>query len=627
MVIPAESARTVEGQLFDGLRRGRHCSRFAMSRKPRCPLSGQHTTGSFQIRAIAYHNCNDVQLFWRVSVSGADDAPLEGCLGFMIERQRRAKDGSWSPPEILRNKVAFVDQPPPNPSDPKDFSRPSSVWPFQRYEWTDHGANDGAVVQYNIHAVAPSPGGVIGETAMTSIAQSGWFGPIDVSAEAGEGAEAYFNRGFVMSQFMSRIMREKEWKVGDIKKHLKEIEEPTRRFLSGELRLALLRLLDEAINDPRMEFYLAIYELSDDELIGRLKLLKGRAHLVLSNGSDKKGDGNADARSVLNKAGVDVHDRILGSRGLGHNKFAVLTRSKDRQPLVVWTGSTNWSPSGLCTQVNNGILLTNEKIAQLYLDQWDRLVDAGDAFTSKLVAENAKSPRDEGATNVWFTRVRNKSKKNVDDGADIVALVNQVSAAKSMILYVMFQPGPEPLTTILQRGDNVYVRGVVSAVTASNKEKFQLSGIDMDAPNYQSELIQPDGIKQNFGAWLKEVTRGQFLMPFQNPGVGHAITHSKIIVIDPFADDCKVITGSHNFSAAASEQNDDNFIVVTGNKMLAEAYAVACLATYEHYAWRAYVKDKMDKGEPVWSHLSDDPGWQRTYLTRNRIRHLKTWCP
>lgn len=92
--------------------------------------------------------------------------------------------------------------------------------------------------------------------------------------------------------------------------------------------------------------------------------------------------------------------------------------------------------------------------------------------------------------------------------------------------------------------------------------------------------------------------------------------------IDPFSDDCKVVTGSHNFSGSASEQNDDNFVVVHGNRSLAEAYSVACLATYEHYSWRAYVKRQFDRGQVPWSHLSDDPAWQGRYLSASRKKHL-----
>jgi hypothetical protein len=147
------------------------------------------------------------------------------------------------------------------------------------------------------------------------------------------------------------------------------------------------------IDDPALDFYAALYELSDAELIGRLKLLAGRAHIVLANGSDRQGDGNADARLQLEGADVDVRDRLLGNKGLGHNKFAVVVRRNNRVPLRAWSGSTNWAATGLCTQLNNGIQFDDGRIARLYLDQWDRLGSAGSSFPTALVQANAQSPR------------------------------------------------------------------------------------------------------------------------------------------------------------------------------------------------------------------------------------------
>jgi len=590
------------------------------------PVTVTNTTNSVEIKLTAYHNCDDVQLFWRIGKDGQMDVPLPGCLGFMVERQRQDDQGNWVPVEILRNQVAFVDLPPQDPSDPAQRSQPSNIWPFQRYEWTDHGANNGETVRYRVSPVALPSGGTVGTTPLKPIAQSDWTPAIDVTGKADSEFEAYFNRGFVMSQFVSRIARKNGWKARDIKTHIADLQEPLRRFLSGELRLALLRLIDEVINDPLLELYAALYELSDDELIERLQHLRGRAHIVLANGSNKSGDGNKAARAALKKAKVDVHNRILGSKGLGHNKFAIAVEKKGEKPLKAWTGSTNWAATGLCTQANNGILINDAGVAAEYLAQWHRLADAGNDFPAELVSANAKSPHQAGGVDIWFTRVRNKSKKNTSPGIDIEALIEAVTGAKSMILYVMFQPGPEPLETILQRTTSIYVRGVVSTVTKNNEETFTLKGIDPQSHDYRTALIQPEGIVKSFSAWVTEVTRQQFLYPPQNPGVGHAITHSKMIVIDPFSDDCTVITGSHNFSASASEQNDDNFVVVRGNKALAEAYAVACLGTYEHYSWRAYVKSQADANKPIWSHLSTDPAWQASYLSPQRKQHLALWC-
>jgi len=583
-------------------------------------------TGNTELRLVAYHNCDDVELFWRVAVNGQADASIPAVLGFMLERQRKVAGGAWGGTEVIRNRVGFTEDPAVAPDENDGApSKPSNVWPFQCYDWTDHGANNGQTVRYRVSAMRLPAGGTVGETALESVADSGWTEAIAVDAAASPTLSAYFNRGMVMSQYVARIARLNGWSPTEIKNHIKELEEPLRRFLSGDLRQALLRLLDEVIDDPALEFYAALYELSDDELIGRLKLLRGRAHIVLSNGSDKNGDGNQDARTQLEDADVDVHDRLLASKGLGHNKFAIVVRRKNRIPLRAWTGSTNWAPTGLCTQLNNGIQFDDAAIGGLFLDQWDRLKDAGSSFPSALVQANAQSPRREKNVEVWFTRVRNKSTKNVGLGADLQALVDLVEGAKHAILYVMFQPGPQPLTSILQQASQRYVRGVVSTVIGSNVEAFKLAGIP--DKEYHTALVQPEGIGKSFAWWVKEVTRAQFLFPSQHPGIGHAITHAKMIVIDPLSDDNVVITGSHNFSGSASEENDDNFVVVTGNRALAEAYTVACLSTYRHYRWRAYVKDMVEQGKNPWDHLSTSPGWQAEYLTPARRAHLSMWCP
>jgi phosphatidylserine/phosphatidylglycerophosphate/cardiolipin synthase-like enzyme len=368
-------------------------------------------------------------------------------------------------------------------------------------------------------------------------------------------------------------------------------------------------------------------------------LLHERAHIVLSNGANKKDknkvdkdkesasdkkekvnkriDENLDTRIKLKSANLDIQDRLLTSDALGHNKFAVVVKTLGRKAIKAWSGSTNFTTTGLCTQLNNGILIENADVAQLYLDQWDRLKNAGYYFPPELISANAQSPRIVNNIDVWFSRVRNPSTKNTEPGIDIEALINHVNSAKEIILYVMFEPGPEPLESILKLSDKLYVRGVVSTLTSSNEETFRLKGIDTNSVEYKTALIQPEGIGQDFAGWVKEVSHHEFLS-----SIGFAITHAKMIVIDPFSDDCKVITGSHNFSKSASEGNDENFVVIHGNKELAEAYAVACLSTYAHYRWRSYLQDHSKN---PWEYLSDDPGWQNKYLTSLRYKESELW--
>jgi phosphatidylserine/phosphatidylglycerophosphate/cardiolipin synthase-like enzyme len=47
-----------------------------------------------------------------------------------------------------------------------------------------------------------------------------------------------------------------------------------------------------------------------------------------------------------------------------------------------------------------------------------------------------------------------------------------------------------------------------------------------------------------------------------------------------------VITGSHNLGFKASYSNDENILIIRGDRAVAEAYAAHVLDVYEHYRWR-----------------------------------------
>jgi phosphatidylserine/phosphatidylglycerophosphate/cardiolipin synthase-like enzyme len=591
-------------------------------------ITSSNSQNGFTIKLKAYHDCDNVHLCWRVLNTNEKDSPLNGCLGFKIERQR-FKNNEWQPSEILRNRVGFANEI-IDLDDPNQASKPSSIRPFQRYDWTDHGANINETVRYKVVAMDIGQSNNLGTETLTEILDSGWTDKIEVSSNAGDGISVFFNRGTVMSQYVARIARENHWSAVDIRKHISEIEEPLRLYLSGELRNALIKILDDTIANPFYSIYAALYELSDKELIDKLCLIKARANIVLADGSSSRQedghtiyvDGNKNAREKLNSAGVNVFDRMLKSKGLGHNKFLIVIDNRTDSPLLVWTGSTNWSPTGLCTQLNNGVLIENADVASIYYDQWKQLREAEDGFPATLVTSNSNSPKKAGNIDIWFTRVK-RPKPAASLAIDIAALKEIIDNAEKSIHYVMFQPGLEPLKSIFDRRNEIYVRGVVSTLIATNKEKFTLT----DGTPYTMDLKQPEGVGRNFKWWIKEVTRGQFIPYNGRPGIGHAITHTKMIVVDPFTDNCKVITGSHNFSKSASVENDENFIVIQNNRNLAEHYAVASMAIYNHYRWRAYLKDKFDSGEEIWSHLSSDPVWQSNYLRSQRlIKHLDIWC-
>ncbi|UIF88090.1 hypothetical protein KAF44_19405 (plasmid) [Cupriavidus necator] len=123
--------------------------------------------------------------------------------------------------------------------------------------------------------------------------------------------------------------------------------------------------------------------------------------------------------------------------------------------------------------------------------------------------------------------------------------------------------------------------------------------------------------------WAATVTRKEFLTR-QGGVVGYAIVHSKLIVVDPFTNPV-VVTGSHNFSGSASENNDDNFIIVRGNQELALHYATHILSVYHHYRWLAYVSDLQKKGMQPGGFLLETGDWQKAQLNSATKRELDFW--
>jgi phosphatidylserine/phosphatidylglycerophosphate/cardiolipin synthase-like enzyme len=90
-----------------------------------------------------------------------------------------------------------------------------------------------------------------------------------------------------------------------------------------------------------------------------------------------------------------------------------------------------------------------------------------------------------------------------------------------------------------------------------------------------------------FDRWLGEIDR------ITNPVNVHWI-HLKFMLVDPLSNDPTVVTGSANFSDASTSTNDENMIVITGNRRVADIYFGEYMRLYSHYAFREAVKIFLD---------------------------------
>ncbi len=573
-----------------------------------------------------YSNEDDALLFWSIA------QPIPECRGFAIRRRIKRKGARETVEDFLPNRTGFANE--KVEARPKegqgDVTKPSSEWPIQRFSWTDHDANSGDMVAYQVIPVIRDKAGSL---ELLEPEASPWSPKKKLSTSRSR-YKPFFNRGFVMSQFMSRYLAENKLSLQDFKARIGEKDDKTiRQFLSGGIRLALLKELETARREGG-QIYAALFELSDDELIEALCKLKDRANVVLANGAiqpqkgetsqdARKRDENEAARKRLLAKGVDVKveeiNRFIAPGALGHNKFLVRT-DKTGKPVATWTGSTNWAPTGLCTQVNNALLIEDTDVAQVYLDQWHALRAAGSLFPKPFVINNSKPKRigedkpGQVRSTIWFTRT--------NQAVDLDALREEVKKAREGILFLMFMPGAAGLygdVAARSAEPNLYVRGVVSELPHGRGDESAVDVALVDGTNRTSlhlDIIQPEGVQNPMANFAAEVTHKQFLA-----NVGHAIIHSKVLVIDPFSPDPVVITGSHNFSSSASSKNDENFIIVRGDHALAEAYAVNIFGAYAHYRWRAYLSET----NKPFNGLADNDKWLAPKLKASQ-RDLQFWC-
>jgi hypothetical protein len=540
-----------------------------------------------EIRALS--DGNDVFVVWR------PDAIIPECAGFAL--YRRHLDGPRKGhADVISNRISFRSEGP--------FRRESSeTSPFRRFSWTDHIVYGEGDIQYQVKPVLRMNNAAL---LVDGRGASPWSNVVKLGPEAGESFSCYFNRGLVMSQFMTSYLQRHGIDPAHVDRFKETISQETegeiRQFLGGNLLTKLLELLDRALKN-KQHIFLAIFELKDEELTSGLEKLGPLAHVVLSNGphTSKEPDANSDSRERLEKARVDVRNRML-RQGLGHNKFLVMCDSQNK-PLAVWTGSTNWSPTAICTQINNSVLIENSAVARVYLDQWHALSDAGSEFPTSLVKSNS-SPRHCEIGNVrvdtWFTRTQSRE--------EMAAACKLIDNAKRGILFLMFSPGSSSLLEAITRraGEkNLYVHGVVSTMAPGSTDQSKVSLVSFGGKKLVPlKIVQPQGIQHPLSHWAVEVTRNEFLAK-----VGHAIVHSKVVVIDPFTNPV-VITGSHNFSKSASEKNDENMVIVKGNRDLARAYAVNAKSVYDHFRWRAFVAEAEREHKDPDFFVKQEKKWQ-----------------
>lgn len=581
--------------------------------------------------AVAFAN-NDV-----VTIAWSFGARPVGCIGLSIHRV-----DSLGHERALPSHAVF-------PGHAIAPGQTTDEFPIQKFYWKDPYARLEAertgrrTFTYRVIPLSGKPGNLLPMTSLPTLTTNA----VTISAEVGPGISAYFNRGLISTQRISRALHGHPGAVS-LKAHVADPADPLRASLSGDMVEALVGFVDRAATGGSI--YAALYELHDDELLAKLVSLRSKLHVVLSNAvvtdevTKVKSDGNAAARDALKAAKAKVIDRIMPSNHIGHNKFLVHVDATGKAKAVLF-GSTNWTPSGLCTQTNNTMVVDDPGLANRYLLYWRKL--AADTKASLGIAKDlqggalrqwsaARKSFDVAGTSIesWFSPNTPAARGSKTAGearpVDMQAVADRIAAAKHAVLFLAFYPGNPCVANwaaAAQRADkNLFVRGCVTNKSASEGYYYTLRGATpppkpkgvKTAPREDPRVIAANTFGKNEvpEGWQREILKA-----------GFAIIHDKVVVIDPFSADCVVVTGSHNLGHKASYDNDENLVIVEGNKQLAVAYATHVLDIYDHFSWRwNVVRDGAKKAAQKLKTKPDQ--WLDKYFDASgniKVAQLRFW--
>ncbi|MFN0113034.1 MAG: phospholipase D-like domain-containing protein [Blastocatellia bacterium] len=513
----------------------------------------------------------------------------KGLLGFAIQRkEQETGEVIW-----LRGLKKFDL---PDSDDGDDVS--TQHHPIQKFHWGDYTTKPGHTYTYTIHALKGEPG----ELEDFDSAK------VKVKCESPEkvgknGHAVHFNRSAAASQAFAR--RFPNLPPG-------EVTDPNaRRWLSRGLEESLIAFIDSAKAGEGLHVY--VYEFEKEEFFTALKSALDRGvrleilfDSILHKKKNKKtGEVTMEGPSnesipLIKKFGLKSVCKGRKGVNISHNKFMALTDASGN-PKAVWTGSTNFTDSGIYGQSNVGHSVADSDLAKTYFD-WHQAIwedPEKSAAESKKVAMTLTTVP---TGNFTGTNLALSPRKTIEA---ITECAKMVLAGNSIVCFTAPFPMHDELEAALA-DTPAQVFGLLNKDGVVGKELH-------DAPNTKLAAAGAINQKSTLEAWQGELLAESL----HHSGV---FIHSKFILVDPLSDNPVVISGSANFSSNSSTNNDENQLFIAGETEVADVYLGEFMRMFEHYYFRDHQKEiaAATKTDPKAAFLDGTDKWTEKYFNDER---------
>jgi phosphatidylserine/phosphatidylglycerophosphate/cardiolipin synthase-like enzyme len=221
--------------------------------------------------------------------------------------------------------------------------------------------------------------------------------------------------------------------------------------------------------------------------------------------------------------------------GIMHNKFIVFdAQSADANDPLVWTGSTNFTDGQINLDANNVIIIQDQSLARAYQIEFEEM------WGSYGYEPNSANAR------FGSTKKNNTPHKFVIDGKNVECYFSPTDGVNAKIVEVISTANSDlsVATMLITRIE------MANAIVARKSAGVAVNVITDNAGSNNATVNTTLSNSLTTHYTFDEVSSGML--------------HHKYMIIDQAApsSDPMLFTGSHNWSAAADNENDENTLII-----------------------------------------------------------------
>ncbi len=283
---------------------------------------------------------------------------------------------------------------------------------------------------------------------------------------------------------------------------------------------------------------MAIYNMNNNGISDISKALVAAANRgvrvrVIGGGTTANiGFGELAGTAVHVLIGPNSYQRL----GIMHNKFVIIdAQSGNPDDPIVWTGSTNFTEEQIDRDANNVIIVQDQSLARTYQIEFEEMWGSHGDKADAAKAHFGSAKKDNTPHEFMINDDRVECYFSPTDGTN-AQIVNHINTTNHDL----------SIATML------ITRSEIATAIAAKKA-------DGDAVNMLTNAKNNNAASVNT-TLINALGATHYIYYNKNSG----IMHNKYMIVDegePTSDPF-VLTGSHNWSAAADNENDENTLII-----------------------------------------------------------------